>query len=175
MYDAPIMLNRIRDHYASSAWATTRILDTAERLDPEQFLAEHAGAGSIRDILVHTASAQAVWLGRWRGDAPSKAWDPTAFPDIATLRAAWSTLNDATAEYLAGIRDADLDQSVSYVNSAGETWSYPRWQMLLHQVNHATQHRSEVALLLTQAGHSPGDLDFLRYFDERVSNGGSVQ
>ena len=36
---------------------------------------------------------------------------------------------------------------------------------MVHQVNHATQHRSETALLLTQAGHSPGDLDFLRYFD----------
>lgn len=43
---------------------------------------------------------------------------------------------------------------------------YPLWQALLHQVNHATQHRSEAALLLTAAGHSPGNLDFLVYFDE---------
>jgi uncharacterized damage-inducible protein DinB len=37
--------------------------------------------------------------------------------------------------------------------------------MLIHQVNHATQHRSEAALLLTQMGHSPGDLDLLVYMD----------
>ncbi len=159
------MLDRVRTHYECSAWATGRILDTVARLDRDQFLAEHNGAGSMRDILVHTAWAQWVWLERWRGSSPAGRWDPAEFPDVATLRAAWTNLNADTADYLAGLSDADLDRIVTYVNSAGEPWSYPRWQMLLHQVNHATQHRSEVALLLTQAGHSPGDLDFLRYFD----------
>ena len=39
------------------------------------------------------------------------------------------------------------------------------WQALAHVVNHGTQHRSEVAALLTAAGHSPGDLDMVDYID----------
>ena len=61
------------------------------------------------------------------------------------------------------MREPDLARVVSYVNFQGETWAYPLWQQLLHQVNHATQHRSEAALLLTRLGYSPGWLDLLVY------------
>jgi len=36
-----------------------------------------------------------------------------------------------------------------------------RWAMLLHVINHSTQHRSKVAMMLTKLGHSPGDMEIL--------------
>ena len=53
----------------------------------------------------------------------------------------------------------------------GERWAYPLWQQMIHQVNHATQHRSEAAVLLTQRGHSPGWLDLLYFVDLRNAPG----
>jgi uncharacterized damage-inducible protein DinB len=35
----------------------------------------------------------------------------------------------------------------------------PIWQMLVHVVNHGTQHRAEAGTLLTAEGRTPGDVD----------------
>jgi uncharacterized damage-inducible protein DinB len=164
------MIEGIRELYAYSAWANARILDTAEQLTREQFTADPDGCGSIRDTLVHTASAQWLWLERWRGASPTELWDPADFPDVAALRTRWQEVEAATSDYVASLSEPDLARIVSYVNFQGETWAYPHWQQLLHQVNHATQHRSEAALLLTRLGYSPGWLDLLVYVDERSSD-----
>ena len=47
----------------------------------------------------------------------------------------------------------------------GERWAYPLWQQMIHQVNHATQHRSEAAMMLTKLDCSPGLLDLLYFVD----------
>ncbi len=161
------MLAEIRALYAYSAWANARILDTAEQLDPEQFTSAVDNLGSIRDTLVHTASAQSTWLERWHGNSPPRLWDPREFPEVASLRSRWALVEGATSEYLAKLDEPDLARIVAYVNFQGEPWSYPLWQQLLHQANHATQHRSEAAQLLTRFGRSPGMLDFLFFFDEQ--------
>jgi uncharacterized damage-inducible protein DinB len=40
------------------------------------------------------------------------------------------------------------------------------WHLLVHVLNHGTQHRSEAALLLTSYGQSPGDLDLILFLRE---------
>ena len=43
--------------------------------------------------------------------------------------------------------------------------------MLVHVVNHGTQHRSEAAAILTAEGHSPGELDLFNYAEEQAAAG----
>lgn len=165
------MLEAVRSLYAYSSWANTRVLDTAERLKVQQFIAVNDGGDSIRDILVHTASAHWTWLERCQGASPSALWNSADFPYVATLRARWAEVENDTRTYIDRLDEADLQRIITYVNFQGQTWSYPLWQALLHQANHATQHRSEAALLLTRFGCSPGDLDLLVYVDEQVAAG----
>jgi uncharacterized damage-inducible protein DinB len=156
----------IRTLYQYSAWANGRILDTAAGLAPGQ-LTEGAGAsyGSVRDTLVHTMSAQWIWLQRWKGVSPRAMLRAGDFPDLGAIRTHWVALERETRDFVEGLDEAQLARVLSYTNTRGQEWAYPLWQMLIHQVNHATQHRSEAALLLTQMGHSPGDLDLLVYMD----------
>lgn len=157
--------------YAYSNWANQRILDTCEKLSQEQFL---AGQGSstatpcIRDTLVHMMSAQQVWLARCNGVSPTRLLDPQEFGTLALLRQYWNQVEQDTQAYVNAVRDDVLRQTMAYTSTKGQPFSNLRWQVLLHQVNHATQHRSEIAMLLTQLGHSPGDMDLLVYMRENA-------
>ena len=156
----------IRTLYRYNAWANARIVDTAESLSREQFLSTRgASFDSIRSTLVHTMSAQWLWLERWNGRSPTVAIEAQDFSELASIRTRWAGIERDTQAFLGGLSEARLAAIVEYRNTRGERWSYPLWQQMVHQVNHATQHRSEVAVMLTQLGYSPGDLDLLHYID----------
>jgi uncharacterized damage-inducible protein DinB len=161
-----VIVDYFRTLYGYNAWANERILESAAHLTGEQFL---AGAGasfdSVRDTLVHTLSSQRMWLSRWQGASPRAALNPADFPDLATIRARWQQVEQDTRAFVAALDDAALNRVIQYVTTDGAPKARPLWQMMVHQVNHATQHRSEVAMILTQFGHSPGGLDFIRYVD----------
>jgi uncharacterized damage-inducible protein DinB len=156
--------------YDYNYWANRRLLAIAGSLPASDLLAP-AGLshGSLMDTLVHILFAEWLWLVRTQeGHSPgfqspvaAFGWeDPRTF---GALQARWSQEERAMRAYLAGLSDGDLDQVVRYRTMSGIAHENPLWQLLVHLVNHGTQHRSEAALHLTQLGHSPGDLDFIIY------------
>ena len=164
-------LGLIRTLYDYNAWANRRILETAAQLTPDQLRAGgSASFESIHNTLVHTMSAQWVWLSRWQGSSPTAMLDPADFADVAAIDAHWDQIEQDTQRFIAALDGAALAREVHYTNTKGQPYAYPLWQLMLHQVNHATQHRSEVAAMLTQFGHSPGWLDLIRYLDLQKGN-----
>jgi uncharacterized damage-inducible protein DinB len=162
-----LFANAVTELFDYSAWATKRVFDAASNLDNTQFLTDRPnGTDSIRNTLVHLVMAEWLWLERWRGTSPDHYWDPLDYSDIQSIRDRWSSVDRELRAYVCDLSDEDLGRAVSYVNIAGETWSYILWQQAIDLVNHGTQHRSEIALRLTELGRSPGDLDLLIYFDE---------
>jgi uncharacterized damage-inducible protein DinB len=156
----------IQTLYNYNAWANTRILDAAARLSQEQ-LTSSGGASydSIHAPLVHILGAQELWLARWNEVSPRTILDPKDFSTLGEIRSYWNEIEAHTRAFVEAIDEADLPRVIQYINLKGETWKYPLWQMMVHQVNHATQHRSEIAMILSQFGQSPGELDFLIYID----------
>jgi uncharacterized damage-inducible protein DinB len=163
-----VLTEVILNLYDYNAWANARVLDAAARLTPAQLLAPGgASFDSVRDTLVHAMGAQWLYLERWQGRSPRTMPEAAAFPDLDTLRTRWSEIERDTQAFVTSLDDARLAAHVTYVNAQGVPWTYPLWQQMVHQVNHATQHRSEAAVLLTQLGHSPGWLDLLYFVDLR--------
>lgn len=156
----------IRTLYGYNAWANRRILDTAAQLTSEQLKAPgRASFDSIHATLVHTMSAHWIWLSRWQGISPRAMLDPATFATLADIRARWQQIEQETQAVLDNLDESLLEQAVIYTNTKGRQNAYPLWQLMLHQVNHATQHRSEIAMILTELGYSPDWLDLIRYLD----------
>jgi uncharacterized damage-inducible protein DinB len=162
-------LKAIGTLYGYNRWATGRVLDTAAQLTPEQLQAPGgAGRRSVRDTLLHLIRVQKGWQSWWNGSLPAEEayglWlDPADFPDVAALRAEWEAVERDTQAFVSGLTEADLERIYEFTLPNGTVLRLPLQGMMLHIANHGTQHRSEVAAMLTAFGHSPGDLDLLFY------------
>jgi len=124
---------------------------------------------SVRDTLAHLVAAEWVWLERWKGHSPTKeeakAFASETFPTLAVVEQRWRENERGVRDFLARLTPEALVQPLHYTNIAGERWSYPLWQTLLHVANHQTYHRGQVTTLLRQLGEQTVALDFLVAID----------
>jgi uncharacterized damage-inducible protein DinB len=144
-------------------WATERVLVACAGIDEATWTSPNAiGERGLGGILVHTLGAHQRWRHGLAHGSESPRPEREPLPSVAELTAAWAAELDAMDGWLAGLDEAT---PLSVEDEA------PFWQYLAHLANHGTQHRSEAAVLLTAAGHSPGDLDMIDYIEERAVAG----
>jgi uncharacterized damage-inducible protein DinB len=150
--------------YQYNQWANGKILNTAANVTPEQFVASASFPhGGLRGTLVHALFAEWIWRQRWEGNSPTVRFAPEDFPTIKSLHARWAEEEKQLMGFVDGLTDESLNNTFSYTNTSGKAFTRVLWQAMAHVVNHGTQHRSEAAAILTDLGHSPGDLDLI-YF-----------
>ena len=151
----------IRFLFAYDRWATTKILDTAQLVMADDWVeSNRIDRRGLGGILVHALGAHERWRSGWQDlERPARREDqPIITPQ--ELQAAWAAEWDILDGYLAGLTDEDAE---------GEWSELTRWHTFVHVVNHGTQHRSEAAVLLTNFGRSPGDLDLIDFAPARTS------
>ncbi|HEV2720171.1 MAG TPA: DinB family protein [Thermoanaerobaculia bacterium] len=151
--------------YDYNIWANHKTLDSLEPLKNEQFTAPMGGSfASIRDTVVHIIGAEWIWWQRCIGERPKGLLDPAEFPDVAACRGRWREIDDG---YLSLVKNANLDENVTYINRHGNQYTYSIGKILLHNVNHSSYHRGQVVTLLRQIEAKPAVTDYLVFIDER--------
>jgi uncharacterized damage-inducible protein DinB len=156
----------IHELYVYNHWANQRVLASVASLSPEQFTRSMGNRfSSVRDTLAHILSAEWIWLERWLGRSPRQMLAASDFPTVDTLRQRWATVEQDLSRFLQTLTPDRLQQSVAYINRAGEPFSYPLWQQMMHVVNHSSYHRGQITTLLRQLGAEPQNTDFLSYYD----------
>jgi uncharacterized damage-inducible protein DinB len=149
-------------------WANTRILKAASALTDEQFLSSASFPyGGLRGTLTHTLFAEWLWRKRWEGESPTVGPKPEDFPTFQALKTRWAEEEEKLMKFVASCSEDKLNQVVQYKSLKGDPFENVLWQMMAHVVNHGTQHRSEAAAMLTDLGHSPGDIDMILFLREK--------
>ena len=159
-------LSLVEYHY----WARDRILDAIGPLTPEQYLKDLGNSfKSVRDTVVHTYGAEWVWYSRWTGYSPASLPDATAFPDLASIRNAWSAQEDKVRQLVQSLAAAnELERLIRYRTLGGQDAETMFAVMLQHVVNHASYHRGQVTTMLRQLGAPPPkSQDMIAFFRDR--------
>ena len=153
--------------YKYNQWANAKILNATSDVTSEQFLAPATFPhGGLRGTLVHTLFAEWIWRHRWEGTSPVVRLKPEDFPTFETLRSRWEDEEKLLLSFVDDVTDERLNSRFFYTNTKGDPFERILWQVMVHLVNHGTQHRSESAALLTDLGHSPGDIDLVYFLSE---------
>lgn len=159
--------NDIRFLYSYNRWAWDRVLHNTARVSMEQYVAlAPVPLGSLRGTLVHALSAGIIWLRRWQGGSPAAYLKEIDLPAFHDFRVRWTIEAQKLQNFVATVTDADLKAPIRYTTTRGVPRADLLWHLMIHVVNHDTQHRSEAAMLLTTYGLSPGDLDVIAFLRE---------
>lgn len=155
----------IQQIFDFNRWANERVLQRAARLTMKQLHAPtQNGHYSIFKTLVHLADVEWSWGEACQfGMLPQTYITAEQYPTLPKLKARWQTEMATLSEYMGGLTEKQLNGTVTYRWPQARPRKKVLWHILMHIANHSTHHRGELALLLTTAGHSPGELDFLSF------------
>ena len=159
-------IDDIKLMYEYNYWANKKILSAAEDISTEELIKPNNSSwGSLRGTLIHILDTEYGWRMLCKDLIFSDEMKPEDFPDLAAIKTRWEADEADMMSYLNSLTDDDLEGLVTYEVGKGITRNRVLWHCLYHVVNHGMQHRSECAAMLTDLGHSPGDLDFVDYLN----------
>jgi uncharacterized damage-inducible protein DinB len=134
-------------------WANERLLEACRELTEEQRAATVDGTyGELGYTLVHIVRAESWYLKLLTGWEPPVRWEiPGPWPGIDTLLERSRFTGDRLLEVVDRL-DPDAPLSI-------DDDQVPTSVVLVQVINHATEHRAQVATILTQLGIEPPPMD----------------
>jgi uncharacterized damage-inducible protein DinB len=160
-YDVPMDL--IAEFLRHNTMMNERLLEACRPLTAEQLGTSVAGTyGTVGATLVHIVNSQVGYVPRFLlADKPPRLpEDPFPGFDALTERMGIGNrlLEDAAA------RAGEGHEIRLSGNDPPATWRMPAALVLLQAVNHGTEHRSQIATILTRLGVEPPAMDGWTYF-----------
>jgi uncharacterized damage-inducible protein DinB len=155
------MLDMIQSLIEYDIAMTRRVWESILALTDEQYVQEDPySRGSIRNLMIHLASTERRWLAGLKNQPDVGHLD---FKDYGGRQQGMDLFKQVSGElhdYVSHLTDSDLEAKP--VNTPAT-----RVDILMHLVNHGTDHRSTVLQMLYRIGASTFEQDFITWLWQR--------
>jgi uncharacterized damage-inducible protein DinB len=149
----------IRSYMEYNDAMSRRVWESIMTLSDEQFVDRfNYSHGSIRDLMVHMAVVDGRWMRGLKEEPEARSYtkEPTLFHTRQKAFEFWDQTARELMTYVQSLEESEL--SSTPVGMYG-----PVWQVLLHLVNHGTDHRSQVLRALADFDAPTFDQDFILF------------
>jgi uncharacterized damage-inducible protein DinB len=165
-------IKEIKTIFDYNFWAFERVWECICQLSEDQFVEQiDYSTGSIRNIVVHMMSANRNWMGRLSDtDMPRLVYEE--YISLSQTKAKWDEQRIEFMNYLYPLTQKQLNEIVDWeLPARGLKCKNPRWEILLHLVNHGTDHRAQILALLHRHFHIDTiEQDMIFYLAGRNTN-----
>lgn len=155
--------NAFRHFYEYHFTENRKIWDSyIASLPYEQFIQDVGYShGSVREQIIHLMSVDEVWFSELQGVEPSESLASTNFDDRENIRSTWDDIEKRMRNFLAELRDISMFETP--IKEPDEDKDLIVWQVLLHVVNHGTDHRAQLLRFLNDLGVKTESQDYIFY------------
>ncbi len=140
------------------------------QLTVDQFVEENGySLGSVRNHLAHCMNVDDRWLARLRERATPDNLEFDRFSDRAAVKVKWGEIRNRVSDYVGSLTEAELNHTVSVglPSRFREPKQYTRREILLHMVNHGTDHRAQILARLHELGAPTLEQDLVLFLWEK--------
>lgn len=123
---------------------------------------QHISWGSVHKLLVHSASAQQIWLRRLEGKDSGRDLNPRTIGH-EELTKTWASIHDALLAFAGPLSPESLSSIVRSRTRAGTPFELPLGVCMLHVSDHATYHRGQINSMIKLAGGAPSPVMLISY------------
>lgn len=150
-------LTAIRRLYAYHFALHDQLWASVDHLTDAQFVQDIPySIGSVRHHMVHLLSVDQRWFARVMAAPLPDRLVYEAYPTKASARADWDAITPRLkASVMNELTDADLMHQITYAVRRPQGTIHhtsPVWEILVHVVNHGTDHRAQLLRLLHDFG-----------------------
>lgn len=147
--------------FRHNAWANLTLLGFCEGLSDRQLDATAVGCfGSIRDTLVHIASSEADYVNLATDKLPPVPPPSDRFAGFVVLKDAVRWAGDELLRLAASAR---ADTIVRVQRPREPIFEYPLAGLMVQVLHHSTEHRAQIAVVVTHLGIEPPSLSGWTY------------